>query len=157
MGQSERKDWAMGVSVCRNARLGFGSAILAGCVGMVGLAGVAQAADKVDYASQIQPILKESCVKCHSLDNPRKQAAAGLRLDDKDAALKGGKHAGKAIVPGKAEDSLMYELLKGPVMVDGKKIDAMPKNPKRGEPYKALDDAKITLIKDWIDQGAKFE
>jgi len=113
-------------------------------------------ADKVDFASQIKPLLKESCVKCHSLDNPRKQASGGLRLDDKALALKGGKHAGKAIVPGKAEESLVYKLLIGPVDVDGKKVDAMPKNPKRGEAYKPLEKAQITLIKDWIDQGANW-
>ncbi|HEY8750277.1 MAG TPA: c-type cytochrome domain-containing protein [Tepidisphaeraceae bacterium] len=136
---------------------GFGSAALAGCLGLMAFAGSAQAAEKVDYATQIQPLLKQSCVKCHSLDNPKKQAMAGLRLDDKAGALKGGKHAGKAIVPGKAEDSLVYQLLNGPVTIDGKKIDAMPKNPKRGEAYKPLEKAQITLIKDWIDQGAKFE
>src|SRR4051812_38273835 len=96
-------------------RMGFGSAVLTGCIGLAAFTGVAKAAEKVDYTSQIKPLFKESCVKCHSLDNPRKQAAAGLRLDDKDAALKGGKHAGKAIVPGKAEDSLVYKLLNGPV------------------------------------------
>lgn len=146
----------MGLSDHGKSRLGLGTAVLAGCVGLMSLTGSARAADKVDFASQIKPLLKESCVKCHSLDNPRKQAAAGLRLDDKAAALKGGKHAGKAIVPGKADESLAYQLLKGPVTVEGKKIDAMPKNPKRGEAFKPLTEAQITLIKNWIDQGANW-
>lgn len=134
-----------------------GCAVVAGCVALAAFASAARAAEKVDYATQIQPLLKESCVKCHSLDNPRKQAAAGLRLDDKDAALKGGKHKGRAIVPGKADDSLIYTLLNGPVDVDGKKVDAMPKSARRGDPYKPLSKQQISLIKDWIDQGAKFE
>ena len=136
---------------------GLGAAVLAGCMSITAFSSPASAAEKVDYASQIKPLLKESCLKCHSLDNPRKQAAAGLRLDDRDLAVKGGKHAGKDLVPGKAEDSLMYKLLNGPVQMDGKKIDAMPKNPRRGEAYKPLSKDQITLIKDWIDQGAKFE
>ena len=134
----------------------FGAAIAAGCFSLA-MTSSAGAAEKVDYATQIKPLLKESCVKCHSLDNPRKQAAAGFRLDDHDAALKGGKHGSKDLVPGKAEDSLVYKLLNGPVEVDGKKIDAMPKSARRGEPYQPLSKEQITLIKDWIDQGAKFE
>jgi hypothetical protein len=145
----------MGAMKREMGKLGVGCAVVA--FGLTALASSAQAADKVDYTSQIKPLLKESCVKCHSLDNPRKQAAGGLRLDDKELALKGGKHAGKAIVPGKAEDSLMYKLLNGPVEVDGKKIDAMPKSAQRGTPPKKLSQEQITLVKDWIDQGAKFE
>jgi len=124
---------------------------------LAAFASSARAAEKVDYTSQIKPLLKESCVKCHSLDNPRKMPSGGLRLDDPALALKGGKHAGKAIVPGKAEDSLVYKLLSGPVEVDGKKIDAMPKSAQRGTPPKKLSEDQITLIKNWIDQGAKFE
>ena len=135
--------------------IGVGCVVLA--FGLTGLASSARAADKVDYTSQIKPLMQEYCVKCHSLENPRKQAAAGLRLDDRELALKGGKHKGRAIVPGKAEDSLVYKLLSGPVQVDGKKVDAMPKSAQRGTPPKKLNQDQITLIKDWIDQGAKFE
>ena len=146
----------MGASNGRWGGMGIGSVVLAGCFGLAFTAS-ARAADKVDYASQIKPLLTETCVKCHSLDNPRKQAAAGLRLDDRELALKGGKHKGQAIVPGKADDSLVYKLLSGPVTVDGKKIDGMPKSAQRGTPPKKLTEDQITLIKNWIDQGAKFE
>ena len=100
------------------------------------------AAKKVDFAKDVQPILQQSCVRCHKAPEARgpggpggapggpppaggpggpggggrggpRGPAGGLRLDDKASALKGGKH-GKAIVPGKSEDSLMYKLLKGP-------------------------------------------
>jgi hypothetical protein len=135
---------------------------------------------KLDFAKDIEPILKESCVKCHKA--PDKQAAGGpggapgapgggpggpggpggrprgpaggLRLDDKDAALKGGKH-GKAIVPGKAEDSLLYKVLKGPAKEGNDEIGGMPKQ-RRGEEYKPLADEKVQLIKTWIDQGANW-
>ena len=127
----------------------FAALVLAG----VGLSASARAAD-VDFETQIKPIFKESCVKCHSLDNPRKQAAAGLRLDDKASALKGGKHK-DAIVPGDSTKSLVYKLLLGPTTVDGKHIDAMPKQ-KRGEEFKPIDKDKIDLVRSWIDQGAKW-
>jgi hypothetical protein len=135
-------------------KYGIGLMVLGGCMGLW-LVGSANADDKpVDFASQIQPIFKDSCVKCHSLNTPRKQAAGGLQLDDKDAALKGGKH-GHDIVPGDSTQSLLYKLLLGPTTVDGKHVDAMPKQ-KRGEEFKALDKTKIDLIKSWIDQGAKW-
>ena len=128
------------------------SAWTAAGIGLAWSAGWAAAADKVDFASSVQPIVKESCVKCHSLDNPRHKAAGGLRLDSREEALKGGK-AGKDIVPGHAEDSLMYKLLLGPVNHDGDDIDQMPKA-RRGEKAKPLPKDKIEVIKEWIDQGA---
>jgi hypothetical protein len=68
--------------------------------------------------------------------------------------MKGGKH-GKAIVPGKAEESLLYKLLKGPAKVGDEEVKAMPR-PRPREEFKPLPDEKIELIKRWIDQGAKW-
>jgi cytochrome c len=130
----------------------FGAAILTGCLG---LASTSRAADSpVDFDAQIKPILKQSCVKCHSLDNPRKQAAGGLQLDVKEAALKGGK-VGSDIVPGDSTKSLVYRLLLGKTSINGKPLDAMPKQ-KRGEEFKPLEKDQIDLIKAWIDQGATW-
>ena len=134
---------------------GFLTAAMTGCIGMLSVS-PARADDKpVDFTGQVQPILKDSCVKCHSLNNPRKQAAGGLRLDDRDAALKGGK-LGHDLVPGDANQSLIYKLLLGPTTVEGHHVDAMPKQ-RRGEEFKPLDKDKVDLIKSWIDQGAKWE
>jgi hypothetical protein len=115
-------------------------------------------ADKpVDFTRDIKPILNQSCVKCHRDDpkNPRGPAAK-LRLDDKAAAMKGGK-SGVAIVPGKADESLLYKLLNGPVKHGDKEIAAMPKPRQRNEQFKPLAQDKIALIKKWIDQGANWE
>jgi hypothetical protein len=133
-------------------------AVIAGAIGLTAIS-YSQAADEqtktVSFATDIQPIFKQSCIKCHSLDNPRKQAAANFRLDTREAALKGGK-AGHDIVPGKASDSLLYKLLQGPVKVQNHKLDPMPKA-KRGEKFHPLSADKIQLIKQWIDQGAKWD
>src|SRR5256886_11413047 len=59
--------------------------------------------NKVDFVKQIQPILQQQCVKCHG---PEKQKAK-LRLDSKEAAMKGGKD-GVIVVAGKADKSEMY-------------------------------------------------
>ena len=139
------------------------------------------AADAVTYAKDIQPIFKQSCVQCHRAPNanaggpggpppgggappgaPRgpggpgggpRGPAGGLRLDDKPAILKGGKH-GKAVVPGKADESLVYKVLKEKVKVGNDEIHAMPKA-KPGKDFTPINDDEIALVKKWIDQGAK--
>jgi mono/diheme cytochrome c family protein len=60
--------------------------------------GPGRAEDKVDFAKQIQPILRQNCVKCHG---PEKQKGK-LRLDSKEVAMKGGKD-GVVIVAGDAD------------------------------------------------------
>lgn len=138
---------------CRHLGRGLAAAALGACIGFT--VSSARAQDKpVDFTSQIQPIFKQSCVKCHSLNNPRKMAAGGLQLDDKEAAMKGGKLGGD-IVPGDASSSLLYKLLLGPTTVKGHHVDAMPKQ-RRGEEFKPLPKEQIELIREWIEQGAKW-
>jgi mono/diheme cytochrome c family protein len=118
------------------------------------------AADKVDFVKDVQPIFKASCVKCHGLDEakPDKKPAAKYRLDDKDAAFKGGR-SGVAIVAGDSKNSLLFKLLSGPVARPDKDedemISPMPKV-KRGEKWKALPPEQVEVIRKWIDQGADW-
>jgi mono/diheme cytochrome c family protein len=136
--------------------------ILNAAFAIVCLTGSAAANDahKIDFAKDVAPIFKASCVKCHGLDpkHPMKKGAGGLRLDDKTLALKGGK-SGAALVAGKSADSLLFKLLKGSVVVDedGKdhEIPAMPKV-KKGEKWKSLPAAQVATIQQWIDQGANW-
>jgi mono/diheme cytochrome c family protein len=127
-------------------------------LGLAAFAGSATAADQptVSYSKDIQPIFKASCIKCHSLDNPRHKAAAGFRLDNRDMALKGGDNAHeKDIIPGNAKESVLVQLLHGSVTVEGEDIESMPKK-KKGESFKPLPEKQVELIKAWIDQGAKW-
>ena len=120
------------------------------------LCGSAPAADqKVSYSKDVKPIFEASCIKCHHVDDKHKKAASGFRLDDPELAMKGG-DSGKSIVPGNANDSLLYKLLKGPATVKDDEVEAMPKA-KKGEKWKALPADQIETIKKWIDQGAKWE
>src|SRR4051812_10016500 len=48
----------------------------------------------IDFAKDIQPIFSTSCYECHGPDKQK----AGLRLDDKQAALKGG-DSGPLLIP----------------------------------------------------------
>src|SRR5262249_30758315 len=72
-------------------RLRINSLWLALTVSAWGLPAGAAAGDRpgnrVDYGTQIKPILSRHCVSCHGASKPR----GGLRLDTAAAALKGGK------------------------------------------------------------------
>lgn len=149
MSGSIRKHWKI--------LAGVAIASAAVCAGLATPLTAAEKAEKaVDFNKDIKPILAQNCVKCHKPDprNPR-GPAGGLRLDDKAAAMKGGK-AGNDIVPGKAEDSLMFKLLTAPVKNGDHEIGAMPK-PMRGKEFQPIAQDKIDLIKLWINQGAKWE
>ena len=94
----------------------------------------------IDFAKDIQPIFSTSCYECHGPDKQK----AGLRLDDKQAALKGG-DSGPLLIPGKSAESLLIQA------VLGSKKD-LARMPKKKDPLTA---AQIALLKAWIDQGAK--
>jgi len=138
--------------------------VIAASIGLIRMMcpSVAVSADdkKIDFVTDIQPIFKESCVKCHSLDpkKPKKHGAGGFQLDDKTAAFKGGK-AGSDILPGNSKDSLLVKLLSGPVTLpdseEDKELDPMPKA-KKGEKWKPLTADQIAIIRQWIDQGANW-
>lgn len=100
-----------------------------------------RAEDKIDFAKQIQPILQQNCVKCHG---PEKQKAK-LRLDSKEAAMKGGKD-GVIIVAGNAEKSELYRRITLPKGDD----DIMPNE---GDP---LTKEQTDLVRAWINQGAEW-
>lgn len=106
------------------------------------VAGRLLAADaKVDFAKDIQPILQQQCFKCHGEEKQKGK----LRLDSREAALKGGK-TGPAFVANDAAKSEMIRRISLPKSDD----DFMPSE---GEP---LSKAQIDLIKDWISQGAAW-
>ena len=62
------------------------------------------AADKkgLTYETDIKPLFKASCVRCHGEQRPK----ANLRLDSLEAILKGGED-GKVVIPGESKKSLL--------------------------------------------------
>jgi mono/diheme cytochrome c family protein len=97
------------------------------------------ASKKVDYKQDIQPLLAQKCYSCHG---PEVQQA-GLRLDLRQNALRGGDY-GPVI---KIGDSASSKLIRR--LVDGDGGLQMP-------PTGALSDEEIGLLRAWIDQGAEF-
>ena len=93
---------------------------------------------EVNYYRDIEPILNSSCVSCHQ----ESMAAGGLKLDAPENLLQGGA-SGKAVIPGKADRSLLYQRLT--VTTD-----------KRMPPVGALTEEQLALIRAWINLGAKI-
>ncbi|MCW5964051.1 MAG: DUF1553 domain-containing protein [Bryobacterales bacterium] len=124
----------------------LGVSILVG-QGLLPLAQTAHAGatKPVDFRNEIRPLLSDNCFHCHGPDHSTRMV--GLRLDIHEEALKPRKN-GAPIVPGKAEESLLYKRMAEPVAAK-----RMP------PPYahKELKPEQIALFKRWIDEGAKWE
>ena len=109
------------------------------------------AADKVDFATQVLPILEKSCVECHKApftdaDGKKKKPKGGVILDSREAIEKSKK--GKLVVGKKPDESMLYHSISLPADDD----DRMPPA-KKGDP---LPKEQQELIKKWIEQGADF-
>lgn len=92
------------------------------------------------FESKIRPVLVEHCHECHSIESGK--AKGGLRLDDREAVLRGG-DSGPALVPGKPEESLLLAAIRhtDPDL-------EMP--PRKGR----LSDAVLKDFARWIADGA---
>ena len=105
----------------------------------------AHAAEKVSFNRDIRPILSDICFKCHGPDEAQRKG--GLRLDIKEAAMKGG-DSGPGIVPGKPDASEVYKRL-----VTHDADDFMP--PKKSG--KTLTPEQIDSFRRWIAEGAEYQ
>ncbi|MCU1260640.1 MAG: hypothetical protein JWO80_3525 [Bryobacterales bacterium] len=94
----------------------------------------------VDFDRDIRPILSDNCYTCHGPDEQRRMA--NLRFDTKDGG------AFRTLVPGDSGKSKLYQ-----------RISATSKAQRMPPPgaTTTLNEKQIELIKQWIDQGAKWE
>lgn len=98
----------------------------------------ADAVDSEFFETKIRPVLAEKCYACHTGSK-----LGGLRADSREALLKGGKN-GPAIVPGKADESLLIRSVRHE-MEDLK----MPMGGK-------LAATEIAALVDWVNGGAPW-
>ena len=98
------------------------------------------------FNRDIRPILSENCFKCHGFDP--KQRKAGLRLDERSGATARLKSGEFAIVAGDAESSELLRRLEHP-----DHEERMPP----ADTGKVVSPEEISLLRDWINAGAKFE
>src|SRR4051794_41057297 len=97
------------------------------------------AAQTVDFEKQVQPLLAQKCYACHGEEVQQ----SGLRLDRRQAAMRGGDY-GPVIIAGKSAES---KLIKRVINGDGG-MQMPPTGP--------LDKTEIEMLRAWIDQGAEF-
>src|SRR5262245_4928761 len=93
------------------------------------------AAAAPDFDRNIKPVLESKCVRCHGQDKARGE----LDARSKAGLLRGGE-GGPAVVPGSPEKSLLWIHVAADRMPPGKE---------------KLTSAQKTLLRDWIEKGAK--
>src|ERR1044071_1035208 len=100
--------------------------------------------NEISFARDIKPILDRSCIRCHGTERPKSR----FRLDDREAALRGGEDNKDDIVSGDSAHSKLIQYVSGldPEMV-------MPPKGK-GDPLTATE---IALLRGWIDQGVAWD
>ena len=102
--------------------------------------------DEISFDRDVRPILSNHCWKCHGPDAQERKA--GLRLDQRESAIKPAESGKSAIVPKKPNDS---ELLRRVLSSDSNEL--MPP----ASENKPLSAAQKDILKRWVEQGATFE
>jgi hypothetical protein len=91
------------------------------------------------FLTKVKPLLDSRCVSCHGAEKVK----AGLRLDSREASLKGGE-SGPAVVPGKPGESLLLTSV-----MHAKEDLKMP-------PKEKLTPQDIAVLERWITAGAPW-
>ncbi|MSR58640.1 MAG: DUF1553 domain-containing protein [Planctomycetaceae bacterium] len=99
----------------------------------------------VDYNRDVRPILSKACYNCHGPDAGHRKA--GLRLDQRDVALKELETGARAIVPGNPDESELYRRITS--------TDAAERMPPKGTGHE-LTPSQIDTLRRWIKQEAPF-
>lgn len=116
-----------------------GASLLLAMTWMAAAAAAARANSADDhFETHVRPVLSERCGKCHGGG----EAKGGLRLDSRDAALKGG-DSGPALVVGKPEESLLIQAVRHENGLE------MPPDGK-------LTSAQVDALALWIRDGAHW-
>lgn len=100
----------------------------------------------ISFNRDIRPILSNNCFQCHGPDE--KQREAGLRFDTQQGATAKLESGDRAIVPGKPEQSPLFERI-----TSTDEFTVMPP-PETG---KSLTKRQVELLKQWIAQGAPWQ
>jgi hypothetical protein len=95
----------------------------------------------VNYFKEVRPLLEKRCYDCHQGG----KAKGGLRINDHESMLKGGKSDGPAVIPGKADGSALIHRI-----TTKDEDDIMPP---KGDPLTA---EEVALLKRWIKGGAAW-
>jgi mono/diheme cytochrome c family protein len=107
----------------------------------LGFVSTARALDAAQerFETKVRPVLAEHCIKCHG---PDKQSS-GLRLDSREALIKGGDTEGTSIVPGNPDASPLIKAIRHQGDVK------MP-------PKSRLPEPAVVELSEWIKAGAPW-
>ena len=100
--------------------------------------------ENVSFEKDILPLFERSCTKCHG---PEKQKGK-LRLDSREAVLRGAEDGKKVVKPGNSAKS---QIVLNVAHATDDEDEWMPPEGK-AEPLTA---EEIGLLRAWIDQGAR--
>lgn len=105
--------------------------------------GPGSAADPAPEYSRVHALFQQHCLDCHAVQDPEGK----LILETYDLLMKGGE-SGRALIPGKADESLLVRMVEGKFEKNGKTI-VMPPG-KRAK----LSQEEVHLLRSWINSGA---
>ncbi len=97
----------------------------------------------VDFNRDVRPILSDACFACHGPEEGSRQG--NLRLDTTESVF-GDRDGYRIIVPGNSAASRLYQ-----------RISAKERRMPPASSGRTLTPKEIELIRDWIDQGAKWQ
>src|SRR5688500_6326675 len=100
-------------------------------------AAAAAAPPKITYDDDVKPILREHCFTCHN----QGQAKSGLVLDSFPKLMEGGS-SGQVVFAGDLENSRLWALV------------SHTEQPSMPPMQDKLPEAKLAVIKKWIEAGA---
>ena len=98
------------------------------------------------FNRDIRPILSDKCFQCHGPDAHQRKGK--LRLDSLAAATAPASSGNPAIVPGKVDESELYD------RITSDEADLRMPPAKTGKP---LTETEIQKLKTWIEEGAQYE
>ena len=98
----------------------------------------------ISFSQDVKPIIDKNCVSCHQAEGEG-VVASGFNMTTHDKLMKGAQF-GPMVIAGDAEGSNMVVLMEG-------RADPSISMP-HGQ-QKSISKADISIIRLWIDQGAK--
>lgn len=107
-------------------------------LGWAGGSNVCLSADKVDFATQIAPILETHCITCHQADVAKGDLSLSTQADFFRSEI---------VTAGNPGESYLMEVIRPGANGEP------PEMPKEGKP---ISEGEIDLIREWIAQGAEW-
>jgi hypothetical protein len=99
----------------------------------------------IDFQREVRPIFSDNCFKCHGPD--KNTRIVDLRLDTKEGAF-GERKNGTPIIPGKPEESLVYQR----ITASNTALRMPPVSS-----HKTVNARQIEIIRRWIREGATWK